>query len=77
MRTELGSSSFSEVNTPSVSDAPSFDPDRRIDVRSPRDTPAEPYDPDKRPVLLVEEGQDISVLENEPAIRRKPQKNEQ
>jgi len=35
------------------------------------------YDPDKRPVLLVEEGQDISVLENEPAIRRKPKKIEQ
>ena len=35
------------------------------------------YDPDKKPVLLVEEGQDISILENEPAIRRKPNKNEQ
>ena len=35
------------------------------------------YDPDKRPALLVEEGQDISALENEPAIRRKPKKNEQ
>ena len=34
------------------------------------------YDPDKKPVLLVEEGQDISILENEPAIRRKPNKNE-
>ena len=35
------------------------------------------FDPDKRPVLLVREGQDISALENEPAIRRKPKKNEQ
>ena len=35
------------------------------------------FDPDKRPVLLVQEGQDISALENEPAIRRKPKKNEQ
>ncbi|MBR0175532.1 MAG: cell division protein FtsZ [Bacteroidales bacterium] len=32
---------------------------------------------DAKPVLLVEEGQDISPLENEPAIRRKPQKKEQ
>ena len=32
---------------------------------------------DTKPVLLVEEGQDISPLENEPAIRRKPQKKEQ
>ncbi|MBQ1618770.1 MAG: cell division protein FtsZ [Bacteroidales bacterium] len=33
------------------------------------------YDPDNRPVLLVSEGQDISALENEPAIRRKPKKD--
>ena len=30
------------------------------------------YDLDKPPVLLVKEGQDISALENEPAIRRRP-----
>ena len=35
------------------------------------------FDPDVPPVLLVHEGQDISALENEPAIRRKPIKNEQ
>ena len=35
------------------------------------------YDPDKKPVLLVDEGQDISSLENEPAIRRTTKKNEQ
>ena len=30
------------------------------------------YDADKRPVLLVSEGQNISTLESTPAIRRKP-----
>ena len=35
------------------------------------------YDPDNAPVLVLKEGQDISALENEPAIRRKPQKKEQ
>lgn len=34
------------------------------------------YDPDAPPILLVKEGQDMSTLENEPAIRRKPKKNE-
>lgn len=34
------------------------------------------FDADKRPVLLVSDGQDISILENEPAIRRKPKKSE-
>jgi len=33
------------------------------------------YDPDSRPALLVSEGQDISTLENTPAIRRKPKKD--
>jgi len=34
------------------------------------------YDADKKPALLVSYGQDISILENEPAIRRKPKKTE-
>jgi cell division protein FtsZ len=34
------------------------------------------YDLDNPPVLLVKEGQDISQLEDEPAIRRKPKKQE-
>lgn len=35
------------------------------------------FDLDKRPALLVSESQEaISILENEPAIRRKPKKNE-
>ncbi|MBP5567106.1 MAG: cell division protein FtsZ [Bacteroidales bacterium] len=35
------------------------------------------YDLDNPPVLVTKEGQDISTLLNEPAIRRKPKKNEQ
>ena len=35
------------------------------------------YDLDNPPVLVTKEGQEISSLENEPAIRRKPKKNEQ
>ena len=35
------------------------------------------YDLDNPPVLVVKEGQDIGQLENEPAIRRTPKKNEQ
>ena len=34
------------------------------------------YDPDKPPVLVVDDNQDIASLENEPAIRRKTKKNE-
>lgn len=53
----------------------SSDFNSRIGYSSKENERAFHYDPDKRPVLLVSEGQDISNLESVPAIRRQLRKD--